>query len=402
MKKICFVTQGELPVPARKGGAVETLVEYIVDNNEINHNFEIDVITVDDDSIKDANYNYTRLFKVDRYDGSFAKIWDFIYRVLKKAFGIYIPYSITSRRMLKILKERHDSYDLVIYEAGPTTQIPLIAKYVDKNKLLVHVHWDGCSNRKIDNSFGYLIPVSGYIASVWKNGCDRDDDGIFVLRNCAPVEYFSKHTDDFERQDLRNKLNIPAENKVVIFTGRIVWEKGVLELLSALEKIGDKNVSLLIVGSANFGNATYTRYEKQVQELVLHAKHQVVFTGYVHQKELYKYYDIADIAVMPSQFQDPAPLVSIETQATGTPLIAMRVGGIPEYVTSESAVLVDKNDRQVDNLAKEITSLLSDADKRKTMSEAGVDNAQKYTVQHFYNDFIEITEEIGKRNEQQT
>ena len=64
--------------------------------------------------------------------------------------------------------------------------------------------------------------------------------------------------------------------------------------------------------------------------------------------------DIADIAVMPSLFQDPAPLVCIETQATGTPLIATRVGGIPEYVTKDSALLIDKDKNLVNNLADKI------------------------------------------------
>lgn len=392
MYKLCFITQGELPVPAKKGGAVETLVQYIVEKNELSHDFDIDVITVDDESISDIEYKYTNLYKVERCNVKLEKCWNIFYRILKKVFKVYIPYSITSKKILNLLRNKNDNYDYVIYEAGPTTQIPLIAKYIGKEKLLVHVHWDGCSNRRIDKHFAYLIPVSRYIANVWEAGCDRNDEGVRILKNCAPVEYFCKHIKEEEKAQLRKELGIDSSKKIIIFTGRIVWEKGVLELIKSLQLVEDKNICLLIIGSANFGNKTYTSYEKQVKTLVDNVDFQVVFTGFVHQTKLYQYYDIADIAVMPSQFQDPAPLVSIETQATGTALIATRVGGIPEYVTAESAILVDKDENQVENLAKQISGLLKDDDKRNKMGKAGIENSSKYTVSHFYNDFVNLIE----------
>lgn len=120
-------------------------------------------------------------------------------------------------------------------------------------------------------------------------------------------------------------------------------EKGVRELLQAFQQVQYDDVTLLIIGSANFGSKTNTPYEKEVAKIIEASPRQIIFTGFVHQTKLYKYYNIADIAVMPSLFQDPAPLVCIETQATGTPLIATRVGGIPEYVTKDSALLIDKD-----------------------------------------------------------
>lgn len=147
---------------------------------------------------------------------------------------------------------------------------------------------------------------------------------------------------------------------------------------------------MLIVGSANFGNKTNSPYEQAVAELINSSNKHIVFTGFIHQSELYKYYDIADLAIMPSQFQDPAPLVSIETQATGTPLIAMRVGGIPEYVTNESAILIDKDDNQVVQLSKAIDNLINDNEKLKSMSQAGIEQAKKFTTEKYYEDFLQI------------
>ena len=193
---------------------------------------------------------------------------------------------------------------------------------------------------------------------------------------------------------MKNKLNIPEKNKVIIFTGRIVQEKGIKELLLAYQRLSTENVTLVIIGSANFGATTNTKYEKEVSKLISQIKKQIIFTGFIHQTELYKYYNIADIAVMPSLFQDPAPLVCIETQATGTPLIATRVGGIPEYVGENTAILIDNDSNLVDNLSKEIDLLLNDQNKRKSMSENSIKHAQKFNTENYYLKFNNIINEI--------
>lgn len=121
-----------------------------------------------------------------------------------------------------------------------------------------------------------------------------------------------------------------------------------------------------------------------------------MFTGFVHQKELYKYYNIADIAVIPSLFQDPAPLVCIEAQATGTPLMATKVGGIPEYIDNKGTILIEKNEKMVENLSRKIEQLLNDDKLREIMKERSKENALRYSVNHYYEKFNLIIEEIEK------
>lgn len=121
-----------------------------------------------------------------------------------------------------------------------------------------------------------------------------------------------------------------------------------------------------------------------------------MFTGFVHQKELYKYYNIADIAVIPSLFQDPAPLVCIEAQATGTPLIATKVGGIPEHIDNKGTILIEKNEKMVENLSRKIEQLLNDDKLREEMKERSKENALRYSVNNYYKKFNLIIEEIEK------
>lgn len=126
----------------------------------------------------------------------------------------------------------------------------------------------------------------------------------------------------------------------------------------------------------------------------MHSTKSIVFTGFVHQTKLYQYYNIADVAVMPSMFEDPAPLVCIETQATGTPLIATRVGGISEYADKVGVVLVERDDKLVTNLAKEVQRLLDNPDLCVKMGEANRKNALQYGTEGYFSRFCKIVNSL--------
>lgn len=394
MKNICIITQCSLPIPTTKGGAVETLVEYLINENEKKENFNFTIISVEDEKAQDISKKYknTRFIYVKKHGNVTNKILMLIYKILKH-LNIYIPFSLEFRDALRELKKINQQ-DYYIFEAGPTTQLPALNKIIPKEKLLVHIHWDGMSNSKKDKCFSYLIPVSNYIGQQWQKNTNRSWDKIKPLYNCAKVDLFTKIISDDEKLELKRKLNIPLNNKVIIFTGRIVEEKGVKELLEAFLKLKHDNVTLLMIGSANFGADTNTKYEQEIAELINKSNRSIVFTGFVHQTELYKYYNIADVSVIPSLFQDPAPLVCIEAQATGTPLIATRVGGIPEYVGENSSILVEKDSNLVNNLANEIDALLNDEQRCNEMGNASKLNAIQYNTSKYFDDFCDIINQI--------
>lgn len=249
--------------------------------------------------------------------------------------------------------------------------------------------------KRKDRYFSTLIPVSDYIGLCWQKGSLCNNSKIRTLRNCAKIDRFIKNTTEKEKLLIKEKLGIPKDNRVVIFTGRIVEAKGIRELIQAFEKLEEKNVTLLIIGSANFGAETNTSYEKDVARLIRETQKSIVFTGFVHQTELYKYYGIADIAVMPSMFEDPAPLVCIETQATGTPLIATEVGGVKEYANPEGVVLVKKNQDLIHNLSAEMTKLLVNPELRKKMGNANRIHALQFNTERYFEDFSHIMDTFG-------
>ena len=137
-----------------------------------------------------------------------------------------------------------------------------------------------------------------------------------------------------------------------------------------------------------------------METIINKSKRNIVFTGFIHQTDLYKYYSIADVAVMPSLFQDPAPLVSIETQATGTPLIATRVGGIPEYIGNEDCgILVEQDEHLVENLRNKIDFLLENEEVCENMKVQERKHAQNYTTSLYYENFTKIINRIAREQD---
>lgn len=393
MKKICFITQCTLPIPTVKGGAVETLVEYILDENEKKPKYEFTVISAwDNESQKLASkYKYTNFEYIRSRSKKANALLNKAQRYLQH-IGLYIPFSMEFVEIINRIKKM-PKQDLYIYEAGPTTQIPLLGRVIPKDKLWVHIHWDGMGNKKKDKYFSKLIPVSNYIGNQWRKATGCSSSKIHPLYNCAKIERFMKQSSESERLQLRKELQIPKKNKVLIYAGRIVPEKGVKELIEAFNKLNDNDVTLLIIGSANFGSVTNTPYEKEVESIIKNSTKPIIFTGFVHQTKLYQYYNIADVAVMPSMFEDPAPLVCIETQATGTPLIATRVGGIAEYADSDGVILVERNETLVTNLANEMHRLLNSSDLRDKMGKSNRQNALRYSTEGYFRQFCEIVDD---------
>ena len=95
----------------------------------------------------------------------------------------------------------------------------------------------------------------------------------------------------------------------------------------------------------------------------------VTFTGSVDQDEIQRYYDEADVFVLPS-FAEGVPVVLMEAMAKELPVIACRITGIPELVDDgASGLLVTPG--SVDQLIDAIASLAGDADRRHEMGKQG-------------------------------
>ena len=101
-------------------------------------------------------------------------------------------------------------------------------------------------------------------------------------------------------------------------------------------------------------------------------------------------YAISDVVVLPSIWNDPAPLTVIESITAGKPLITTYSGGIPEYVNSSDAIILPINDKLVNNLTTSMKLLADDKKTREDLEKAAKVESKSWTKRSFYDDFVDI------------
>jgi glycosyltransferase involved in cell wall biosynthesis len=164
------------------------------------------------------------------------------------------------------------------------------------------------------------------------------------------------------REQARLELGLKSDKFVALFYGRIIPDKGVHVLVEAWKRskrLQDAG-TLLIVGTSPLTGV----YE---QELRSFAPPSCVFLPM--RRDVITPLHAADVVVLPSLWNEPFGRVVIEAMATGCPVIATRVGGIPEILTERfTSLLVDRNDP--DALAIKIESLMGWQKREPGLSEA--------------------------------
>jgi glycosyltransferase involved in cell wall biosynthesis len=163
----------------------------------------------------------------------------------------------------------------------------------------------------------------------------------------------------------------------LVFCGRLNGSrepfKRVDTLLEAMPQVLKKHrAELSIIGTGS----RLDEYAALAQTLGI--EEEVHFLGHVDHSKLPAHYASADLFVLPSRMEN-FPLVLLEAMASGLPVVATAVGGVPEMVVhGETGLLVPANDPQA--LADAINSLLDDRERMKEMGARGRERVrQQYT-----------------------
>ncbi|MBR5205255.1 MAG: TIGR04157 family glycosyltransferase [Bacteroidaceae bacterium] len=157
-----------------------------------------------------------------------------------------------------------------------------------------------------------------------------------------------------ERKKLKQSLSFDAEDSIILFVGRLDSIKGVDFLIKAFRKVLEicPHARLLLAGDGD-----YNAYLKECNGI----RTRITFTGKVKKEELYQYYQIADVGVMPS-FHEQCSYVGIEMMMHGVPLIGTNSTGLGEMTMDELKVELDENKEEqlsVELLANKIIKVLT-------------------------------------------
>lgn len=232
--------------------------------------------------------------------------------------------------------------------------------------------------KKALNKATKLVSVSNATKKEFVESYDVNPSKIEVIYNGIDTNFFQPKNSD----RLREKLGIKSDQKVLLYVGFTTPRKGVEYLASALKNI-DRDFKLIMVGKWEKG------YREKFYKQVGKNKNKIIEEGYVNDEDMPYYYSLADIFILPSLLEGFGyPLV--EALSCETPVVATRVGAIPEVV-GDCGFLIPSRDASA--LANTINALLADNDLRQKFGKQG-----RKRVKRYFNEesMISNTEEFYK------
>ena len=191
-------------------------------------------------------------------------------------------------------------------------------------------------------------------------------DNFEIIPNGIDLDHFSPNVQPIEKFN-DGKLNI-------LFVGRLEKRKGLNYLLKAYKQVKQEvtNCRLIIVGP---GTRLRGKFEKYVKQNELK---DVVFSGYVANDDLPRYYKAAAIYCAPATGWESFGIVLLEAMAVGVPVVASDVEGYARLIgDGEEGILVPPRDDK--ELAKSLLLLLKDESLRKKMGAKGSLKAREYS-----------------------
>lgn len=289
---------------------------------------------------------------------------------------------------------RKKRYDLIILENRPGYALKL--KENTTCKLVHHLHNDLLNSKTkhamdIYDAAARIITVSDYITSRVRT-ININDNKCIIVHNGIDTQTFTKEV---------SLAHIPSINKddfVLLFSGRINNEKGIEELISAMNIIGrDYPIKLLVLGGSFYGITDNNNpFISKLREMAEPVKDKIIFTGFIPYKEMPSYLRLTDVAVLPSTWDEPFGLTMAEAQAMGLPIITTRRGGIPEVVSEKNAIMLDTDEHFIENLANAILDLYKHPEKREAMAEASLERSKLFDKETYAKNFFAALEGLSK------
>ena len=393
--RIAILTSGILPVPAVQGGAVENLIDFYLDYNNRHRLHDITVYSV---WHPDVESHAALKSKVNHYryidtSSLFAKMRRRLYKVFHS--HEYYNYFIEFFFEQAYRQIRKEHYDCIIIENRPGYVKKLAERGFDN--VVLHLHNDLLNNttpyhRQVFDSLNRILTVSDYIKSCVST--IEKSDKIVTIYNGINLNQFSrKKSVAISRVD----MGFDEKDIVLVYSGRINKDKGIEELISAMLLLQDMpDIKLLVIGSTFFGNAA--NEDDFVRALVDKAKvisHRLFFTGFVPYDRMPDYLHMADIAIIPSIWNDPFPTTVLEAQAMGLPIICSNRGGIPEEVEKDNAIIVSTEFQYVENLANAIRHLYYSPQRRADMAKVSLRHSTQFDKNRFARDFFHALESLS-------
>lgn len=232
----------------------------------------------------------------------------------------------------------------------------------------------------------FIIAVSSNVAEVIGQRPFINRDKIKVINYGIDLKLFKFSKK--KREETRLKLNISNQDKVILFFSLLSKQKGANIAIKAFNEsaTNNKNIKLIIAGDGEYLEEARLLVKK------LGLESMVIFTGFVLNEDAPGYYNASDVFIFPTLRLESFGIVIAEAMACGTPVIASRIGSIPDVIDdSINGILFHPGD--FIELSKQINLLLNDQQYSAMLAQNARQKAlEKFDLDRMVEDTIKVFE----------
>lgn len=219
--------------------------------------------------------------------------------------------------------------------------------------------------RELTSGVAHFIAVSDFVRDAYIDG-GVDPAKITTVHNAIPMDHYPFGGAD-ERARAREQLNLPAGGPIVLCYGQLTAAKGVSDLLRAWSILKQRGVegTLVMVGPSPDSDDFAVRRG-------LDGLDPRFYRTYPMTRDVIPYLHASDVVVFPTRLPETFGRVVVEGMVTGRPVVASRVGAVPEILSGPMAEFLVEPESPAD-WAEKLESLL---DWRVTRPLLGVECAE--------------------------
>jgi len=359
--KIIFTVTPIYSIPPRGAAAVETWMYQVAQRTSIPNR----IVCI-------KNEGYTDFTQVnDRcsiYRIGFSRIYKRIFQKWTR-----LDPSPYSKRILKIAKDFPVTDNSVIVVHNSMKLYRQIRQHAPELKVAIHMH-NAFEPKGLEQNVKMIVP-SQFLQNYYR-GFLPDAD-IEIVPNGIDLDTYQSAYQAVTKADLA----ISPHEKVILYAGRIVPDKGVLPLMHAFEKLSQTHQDLRFVVIGDYNEESKSdngAYQREVREIAARLGDRCKLMGSIPPDKMHTWYPLADLVVIPSQFQEPFCMVAIEAMGAAKPVLVSTRGGMVEFVKENGTGYHLREPMTADSIAEDIETVLSNA-ARDEVTRRG----QQYVHTHY-------------------
>lgn len=293
--------------------------------------------------------------------------------------------------LCRLLKKGH--YDLVEVHNRPSIALA-IKQRCPNLKVSLFLHNDPATMKELRSSkslyrcvraLDSFVAVSHFIADALSNMCPDAKCKTRVVYNALDSSWFEQPANPIDIED------VPIS---VTFVGRIVAEKGVLEVAQAYKLLSStsKSLKLSLVGGTGFSkNAPETGFEREVKALIDTSSSNVEYLGPRSNDFIRQHLKNSDIVIVPSKVKEAFGRVLLEAMSQGNACIISKSGALPEVGGDAVRVLEDVSSQAI---LSAIEELIMNKSAILDLKRKALERAKEFSVQACYADLAKYRIEL--------